>query len=201
MSLANKTAMASVGNQGWGPGSTSQRATVMRAGMRGDPGIFGDIWGGIKGAATGLLTGGPLGAIGGALSGSGLISRDPKPPALPGLGTIGIAGMPGTIMLNPRQGTTTTTKVNLSPLPGNIYERTTYQNGGMKPPSGYHYNKSDYFLRDGTFVPAGTKLVKNRRRNPANSRATNRAISRVASAKKHAKDLGRITIREKKSCR
>jgi len=199
MSLANKTAMASVGNRGWGPGSTSQRATVARRGMQGDPGIFGDIWGGIKGAVGGLVTGGPLGLIGGALTGSGLLGGDPKPPALPGLGTIGINGMPGAISLNPRQQTTT--KVNLSPLPGNIYERTTTTNGGMKPPSGYHFNKSDYFLRDGTFVPAGTKLVKNRRRNPANSKATNRAISRVASAKKHAKDLSRITIRSKKTCR
>jgi hypothetical protein len=67
-------------------------------------------------------------------------------------------------------------------------------------PSGYHWNKADYFLRDGTFVPKGTKLVKNRRRNPANIRATNRAISRVASAKKHAQTLSRVTIRKKKSC-
>jgi len=40
-------------------------------------------------------------------------------------------------------------------------------------------NKSSYFLKDGTFVPEGTRLVKVRRRNFANGRALRRSIGRV----------------------
>jgi hypothetical protein len=69
-----------------------------------------------------------------------------------------------------------------------------FENGGPAP-SGFHWNKSDYFLMDGTFVPKGTKLVKNRRRNSLNPRALDRAMGRVTGAKKAAKKLSRITIR------
>jgi len=55
-------------------------------------------------------------------------------------------------------------------------------NGGP-PPSGYHLNKADYFLRDGTFVPKGTRYVKNRRRDPLNPRALRNAIARVDAGK------------------
>jgi len=68
-------------------------------------------------------------------------------------------------------------------------------NGSM---AGYHLNKSDYFLRNGTFVQKGTKYVKNRKRNPANARATSRAISRVVGAKRYATSLQRISIRKSK---
>jgi hypothetical protein len=64
-------------------------------------------------------------------------------------------------------------------LPGGRPFITTMDANGAGPaPSGFHWNKSDYFLKDGTFVPKGTKIVKNRRRNSLNPRA-----------------LGRITIR------
>jgi len=62
---------------------------------------------------------------------------------------------------------------------------------------GYHLNKSDYFLKSGEYIPAGTRWVKNRKRNPANARATSRAISRISGAKTYAKSLGRISIRKK----
>jgi len=62
---------------------------------------------------------------------------------------------------------------------------------------GYHWNKSDYFLRSGEFVPAGSKSVKNRRRNPMNPRATSNAITRVKGAKRFAASLSNITIRKK----
>ena len=54
---------------------------------------------------------------------------------------------------------------------------------GACPPglSGYHLNKSSYFLRDGTFVPEGTRMVRNRSRNPYNKRAATRAASRLQS--------------------
>ena len=76
------------------------------------------------------------------------------------------------------------------------------QTGMMAPPTmngsmaGYHVNKSDYFLKSGEYVPAGTRWVRNRKRNPANARATSRAISRVVGAKRYAKSLGRITVRK-----
>lgn len=73
---------------------------------------------------------------------------------------------------------------------------------GMKLacPSGMHPNKSDYFLKDGTFVAKGTRCVKNRRRNPLNPRALDRAISRIQSAKKASKKISRVTVRKKKKC-
>jgi len=68
---------------------------------------------------------------------------------------------------------------------------------GMAMGPGYHLNKSSYFLLSGEYVPAGTRWVKNRKRNPANARATSRAISRISGAKTYAKALGRISIRKK----
>jgi len=50
---------------------------------------------------------------------------------------------------------------------------------GQVIPRGYRLNKSSYFLKDGTFVPEGTRLVKVRRRNFANGRALRRSIGRV----------------------
>ena len=61
--------------------------------------------------------------------------------------------------------------------------------------SGFHPNKSGYFLKNGTFVAPGSKCVKNRRRNPLNPRAASRAISRLESAKKAVSRINRITIR------
>lgn len=61
-------------------------------------------------------------------------------------------------------------------------------------PSGYRLNKSSYFLKDGTFVEAGTKWVKVRRRNPANARALRRSLSRVES-------FGGLVKRTRKSIR
>lgn len=68
-------------------------------------------------------------------------------------------------------------------------------------PAGYHANKSSYWLNDGTHVPAGTRWVKNRRRNPLNPRALSKAMGRVTSFKGAATAASRITIRKKKGCR
>jgi hypothetical protein len=46
-------------------------------------------------------------------------------------------------------------------------------------PSGYRPNKSDYFLKDGTFVAKGTRCVRIRRRDLGNTKALRRADSRV----------------------
>jgi len=66
-------------------------------------------------------------------------------------------------------------------------------------PQGMRPNKSDYWRTVNgrpVFVQAGTRCVSTRRRNPGNSRANDRAIARIASAKRMAKTLGRISIRK-----
>jgi len=70
------------------------------------------------------------------------------------------------------------------------------QAGKPCPVSGYHWNKSGYFLKSGEYIPPGTKMVKNRRRNPANPRATSNAITRIKGAKRYAKSLSSISIRK-----
>lgn len=72
-------------------------------------------------------------------------------------------------------------------------------------PSGHRLNKTGFYRKDPlqggkvVWVAPKTAWVKSRRRNPMNARANSRAISRLSSAKKAAKALGRVTIR-KKSC-
>lgn len=51
--------------------------------------------------------------------------------------------------------------------------------GGVSCPRGYRANKSNYFLKDGTYVPRGTRCVRYRRRNNLNQRALTRAVSRI----------------------
>jgi hypothetical protein len=66
--------------------------------------------------------------------------------------------------------------------------------------TGHHWNKSGYYRNtpDGpAYIWPGMRSVRNRRRNPANARATRRAIGRIDGAKRMAKDLSRITIRKK----
>jgi hypothetical protein len=91
---------------------------------------------------------------------------------------------------------------------GIIYQRTTTQpappqlpgpgmaGAGVACPTGFHPNKSAYWTSAG-YVAKGTKCVRNRRRNPLNPRALDRAIGRITSAKRASKKLGRITVRKK----
>ena len=65
--------------------------------------------------------------------------------------------------------------------------------GGIQP-VGTHLNKSSYFLRDGTFVPARSRYVRNRTRNNANGRALRRAIGR-------AKGFDNLVKRNRKALR
>ena len=62
--------------------------------------------------------------------------------------------------------------------------------------NGFHLNKSSYFLRSGEFVPAGTKWVKDRRRNSLNPRALTRALGRVKGAKNASKMLANVIIKD-----
>jgi hypothetical protein len=77
-------------------------------------------------------------------------------------------------------------------------QMTIDANGKMCGCKGRHLNKTSYFLKDGTFVPAGTRWVKNRRRfDPGNTRATRRAIGRIRSAKALKDALAGVTVRDR----
>jgi len=138
---------------------------ISRSKYTGDPGLFGDVFGALKGAVRGFI------GIPSIQAGPGSVPLG-GPPAVRSPGMLGAAQrfFPGGA-----------TGFDCPP-------------GDMK---GYHLNKSDYFLRSGEFVPAGSRYVRNRKRNPANARATSRAISRVVGAKRYASSLSRISIRKK----
>jgi len=73
---------------------------------------------------------------------------------------------------------------------------------GCQPAKGYRLNKSAYFRLDpssGRIVRVGKEMawVHGRRRNAANLRATDRAASRLKSAKDYASSLGRVQIKTK----
>lgn len=71
---------------------------------------------------------------------------------------------------------------------------------GARVPQGYHLNKSGYWRGAGgvnpQWIPKESIFVKNRKRNPLNPRAFDRAFGRIKSAKNFGKKLGRVTIRE-----
>jgi len=57
-------------------------------------------------------------------------------------------------------------------------------------PQGFHPNKSDYMTKGG-FVAAGSKCVRNRRRNLSNGRANTRSLRRMAAWDKQERKLGK----------
>ena len=169
-----------------------------RARAMGDPGLFGRL----AGAVGGFLTGGPAGAIAGfAAPGTGR-QAPPQPAAYPvyssSLGRyVTPAGTSASQwgIANPQQRGSF--KLNLNPMfggapgmgftaPGigrlSIGESASMPATGMQP-KGYHANKSSYWLNDGTYVPKGSRWVKNRHRNPLNPRALRRAVGRIDAGK------------------
>lgn len=78
-------------------------------------------------------------------------------------------------------------------VPGGVSGFSQDGMGAMCPPRGFHLNKSSYFLRDGTFIERGTKLVRNRRRNASNGRANDHAIRRLDGAQTQAKKVLKST--------
>lgn len=128
---------------------------------KGDPGLFGSIFGAIKGAATGLFSGGPLGAITGGVRGAITGGRTAAAPAratvpmrLPPISSVARGGAqlptPGILGMAQRA------------IPGGA---TGYE--GCAP--GYHIHKTE-----------GDRCVKNRRMNVANPKALRRSIRRQA---------------------
>lgn len=160
MSGALKAAKA--GSRGFrrGPGGAS-----------GDPGLFGSLFGAAKEVFAGSTIGRALTGFkkGGVFKGS----------------TIGLQGgpQPGGIAL-PRLPIPTTF-AGPGVTTGTAMTTTNGASAALMPiqPAGHHLNKTSYFLTDGTFVPARSRWVKNRRRNPLNARALRRAISRIDAGK------------------
>jgi len=158
---------------------------IQAAKYTGDPGLFGDIFSGLKGA----ISGGIRGFTG--------LTRQPATP------TAGPGSVPfGSVQFNPpffgAPGAGFSAQMGTGgqmTLPG----MPPMVNGGAGPSmAGYHPNKTGYFLKSGQYVKPGSKWVKNRKRNPANARATSRAITRVKGAKRYAQSLNSISIRKKK---
>jgi len=183
---------------------------MAKANYMGDPGLFGDIWGGIKKigrVATGVVGGLGIPIVSGvARTAGGILFGGSPRNVIPGASTF--PSMPSGLPIS-----MATTLQGYAP-PGvaqgvSIGQRfrTAGQAlvpGGVEPfgmqagpaMSGYHWNKSGYFLMDGTYIPPGSKLVKNRKRNPGNMRALSRSLGRIKSAKKMAAVLGTVTIRK-----
>jgi hypothetical protein len=185
-------------------GATYGGAFISRSQFQGDPGLFGFLGKAVGGIAklAGKVLPGPVGiaagAVGGLLAGSkaqqspgivqttgGVLTRSTANGGWSGGFTLPLPGPTG-VKVNP-----------LAIVPGgqpftqSVADRQI--TGGC--PSGYHPNKSDYFLSNGTFVAKGSRCVKNRRRNALNPRAASRAISRIESAKKASTALDRVTVR------
>lgn len=63
-------------------------------------------------------------------------------------------------------------------VPGGVSGFAAADVGGTCP-KGFHLNKSNYHLKDGTLVPEMSRCVRNRRRNADNGRANMRAARRL----------------------
>lgn len=187
---------------------------VAKGGYAGDPGLFSFVGKAIKGVAgavtggvKGFLKGGVTGALSGAAKGglSAVLGSRGRPvlKSTAGMVPMTVGGappsnsgfMPGTGIQyrGPGGG-----GINLGYFPA-----APDTGGGAAPgspatyisPSGQacrgHMNRSGYFTQQG-YVPPGAKCVPNRRMNPLNPRALNKAMRRIVSAKKAANFLNKI---------
>jgi len=175
----------------------------------GDPGLFGDIFSGIKKigrVATGLVGGLGIPVVSGvARTAGGILFGGGMRNTIAGASTRPLAA--GGVTLN---------QAGQWASPGIAFQGTQYETPGIAgaaqrffkggatgyqapPPTGsmggYHLNKSGYFLMDGTYVAPGSKWVKNRRRNPGNMKALSRSLGRIKSAKRMTQALSAISIR------
>jgi hypothetical protein len=188
MSLTVKVARARAA--GTGPGS-------------GDPGLFGFLGSAIKKVAgIAKIIPGPIGFAAGAIS-KFLPNGGQVAPVLRARlpGQTGPISFPGAAPMTfaPQQPTPGFAGLAKRLIPGGEtgYEPIPATNGAIGSPAGYHVNESDYFLKDGTFVPAGSRWVKNRKRNPLNPKAASKAIGRIEQLKRATARFSRITIRKK----
>jgi len=142
-------------------------------GGRGDPGFFGTLFGTAKRIAGAAFGATPIGAAIAA-------ARPPRstqsvfvPPSQ--IGPIG----------------TTAAQLGLGLAAQGLSQKMAASSGagGGGCQSGFHPNKSNYFLIDGTFVPRGSRCVKNRRRNQFNRSAALKSASRLKSLGKGMKTI------------
>jgi len=155
----------------------------------GDPflgGLIKKIGGVVGGVAKGFLGGGPVGAISGGIRGVSQSFGGRPPLATSFAGPMPVLRTPGLKGIGQR----------LIPGGATGYE-VALPGGGDGCPKGHHRNKSDYFLKSGQFVQAGTACVKNRRMNVTNPRALRKAIRRnrgfVKTFRKAASSVGMVT--------
>jgi len=168
VSVAIKSAR--MGSQGNGP-----------SGVMGDPGL----WGFLKRGAGALVT-----TVGRA---AGVLPPAAAAAAATRAATPSVMGPPpgtqnGSQITRPRPGVAAWGQ-RLVPGGATGMEQATC-------PSGFHANKTSYFLKSGEHVPAGTRCVRDRRRNPMNARALSRAISRVDAGKRFQHKMAGISTRK-----
>lgn len=135
------------------------------SGMVGDPGFFGSLFGFGKRLIGGLASRSPVGQV---VQATQQAFKPPRAALIPEVAT-GFGVGAGTVVAQ-------------RALSGGCPP-----NGGC--PSGHHMNRSSYHLMDGTFVPEGSRCVKNRTRNPYNKRAATRAAGRLKSLGKGIKTI------------
>jgi len=132
--------------------------------------------------ATNVFTGG----VSGAVAGSVAAATRPRP---------SMVRPPMSTVVGPGQGQY---PIGV-PKPGILAATQQFVPGGETGlgqgcAKGYRPNKTSYWLKNGTHVPAGSKCVKYRRRyNPANAKATSRSIGRLNSAKRMQGALSEIS--------
>lgn len=192
-----------------------------KAGYQGDPGLFSfvgkaikGIGGAVIGGAKGFLKGGVGGALRGAARGGARAVLGRRGRSGGGAG----AQFAGNMAYSGADQLMTSSLVPQSVPPGNrgfmpgtgIQFQTpiggaalgTFQGGAapgapatMIGPNGNlcrgHMNRTGYYTSQG-YVPPGAKCVSNRRMNPLNPRALNKAMRRIVSAKKAANFLNKI---------
>lgn len=159
----------------------------------GDPGLFGSI-GSILGKVAGVAKRlpGPIGWAGSAVQ--KITGALGAPKAAGPSGWEAPVGFP-----RPQLPQVPTPGIRGFVQRGLVGGETGYETAAppIGAPSGYHVNKTAYFLKDGTYVPEGSRWVKNRHRNPLNPRAASRAIGRIEALKRATSRFSRITIRKK----
>jgi hypothetical protein len=91
--------------------------------------------------------------------------------------------------------------------PASAFGPAIFGSNGLACESGFRPNKTSYFLKDGSFIEAGTRCVKRRQRNPMNPRALSRAIGRIDAGKRFQNRMSQISTGKftaagkEKSCR
>jgi len=167
-------------------------------GFQGDPGLFGFLGGVAKGALNIVGASGIPGVSGVAKGLTSIFGNKSGSAKAQQLAAARFGG--GTIPGGFWQGPGVPTNVR---RPGVLALGQSLIPGGETGlgagcGQGFHPNKSDYFLKTGEYVAKGSRCVRNRKRNPLNPRAFDRALSRIDSANNFKKKLARITIRPKK---